>query len=347
MPGQYNDAAGTYGGYMSATGLSEKFRTFAQPLMPLRNKQWVRREKALGGIKGATINFNKGGDLSDSGSNATTINQRLRIPQDAFATTQGSVTLNEYGISVPMTEKYEVLSNFDERSIIRERLTNHMARKVDWLAAAALKTTYLMYTPTGSASAPTGVFDTDGTITTAAQRNLQAADLWALREELVDVYHMPPINGQLGERSFEYVIAGPETLFSKLLQDDDIRADLRWSSSGKGDSATTIKGAQGVWNGFLFLVDNASFARSMDGNSTYTVGTDFASEGVVFGADAIVEITAVAPEIRVKTPEDYNRDRGVAWYGIMGYAIPWGTSATEVGTNHQASACWLTSTNLT
>ena len=48
-----------------------------------------------------------------------------------------------------------------------------------------------------------------------------------------------------------------------------------------------------------------------------------------FGADTVTEAIAIPEEIRGKIPDDYGRGRGIAWYGIMGYAITHPTAAGQ------------------
>ena len=43
----------------------------------------------------------------------------------------------------------------------------------------------------------------------------------------------------------------------------------------------------------------------------------------MFGADAVMEAVALQEEIRAKIPGDYGRSRGIAWYGILGFAKIW------------------------
>jgi len=48
-------------------------------------------------------------------------------------------------------------------------------------------------------------------------------------------------------------------------------------------------------------------------------------EGVVFGADAVAMAEVATPELRAAIPQDFGRQRAVAWYGILAFDVIWDT----------------------
>jgi len=54
-----------------------------------------------------------------------------------------------------------------------------------------------------------------------------------------------------------------------------------------------------------------------------SAGTNQLGEGVIFGAEAVIEGIAVPEELRQKIPTDYGRSHGLAWYAILGYEKMW------------------------
>jgi len=48
---------------------------------------------------------------------------------------------------------------------------------------------------------------------------------------------------------------------------------------------------------------------------------------VIFGEDPVREIVAIPEEVRAKLPEDYGRDKGIAWYAMLGWGRVWDFSA--------------------
>jgi N4-gp56 family major capsid protein len=46
-------------------------------------------------------------------------------------------------------------------------------------------------------------------------------------------------------------------------------------------------------------------------------------EAIFFGEDPVREIVAIPEEVRAKLPEDYGRDKGLAWYAMLGWGRVW------------------------
>jgi N4-gp56 family major capsid protein len=49
-------------------------------------------------------------------------------------------------------------------------------------------------------------------------------------------------------------------------------------------------------------------------------------EAVFFGADACAMAVALDPELRAAIPQDFGRQKSVAWYGILDFGIIWDTA---------------------
>jgi hypothetical protein len=47
------------------------------------------------------------------------------------------------------------------------------------------------------------------------------------------------------------------------------------------------------------------------------------------GADSIVEGVAIPEEVRVKIPVKYGRDKGIAWYALLGFKLVWSLTADK------------------
>jgi len=46
-------------------------------------------------------------------------------------------------------------------------------------------------------------------------------------------------------------------------------------------------------------------------------------QALLFGADSVYEAVSIPEEIRVKIPQDFGRDLGLAWYSLLGFKIVW------------------------
>ena len=65
------------------------------------------------------------------------------------------------------------------------------------------------------------------------------------------------------------------------------------------------------------FIEETNFLSNADGsNGIY-------GEAAFFGADAVREGVALPEEIRVALPTDYGRDKGIAWYGLLGFQQVW------------------------
>lgn len=116
------------GQYLSLGKLSKKFQTVAQPM--LRFKQFVSTKNALGKHEGESFNWLKITDVNTIGGKLTETNT-MHVTDQTLS--HGTMTITEYGNSIPLTRKIETLSEFDIWQIVREGLMNDYARVQDGL----------------------------------------------------------------------------------------------------------------------------------------------------------------------------------------------------------------------
>jgi hypothetical protein len=79
-------------GYLANPTLSDEFRTALQPLC--RFRQFCDVEAALGKHRGQVFQWNTYGDTVESGGE---LNENSPMPETKFGTSQGSVTITEWG----------------------------------------------------------------------------------------------------------------------------------------------------------------------------------------------------------------------------------------------------------
>jgi len=182
-----------------------------------------------------------------------------------------------------------------------------MMEKLDSSCAAQFTAAPVNYTPTGSVVAPSGVFDTSGSVNTAATRDVAGYDIRELVLYLGSTLKAPKYDGE------NYVWIAALEFTTALLADPEIKNDFRY-----GDPQRLFIGEVGRWHKTRFVEENNVLAGSMG-------TTSFRAEAVIFGEDPVVEGVAVPGEIRSKIPEDYGRSKGVAWYSLLGFQIVWNT----------------------
>jgi len=290
------------GGYLANSVLSKKMRHASQPMM--RARQFVRKESGYGKHKSDTLLFDRISNVATAG---TTIAELSKMPETNFAITQGSVIVNEFGNSIPYTGKLDALSEFSVSNIVLKALKNDMAKALDRAAMVELQTCQVKYAATGTDSAPTGTFDTDGTQSTAFTRDVQAFDV----KEIVDYFNgtlfTPPFDG-------ENFICIASVGFARAIKDDP-----DWEDASKyGDPERLFSGEVGRYYGCRFVVEANVLASLVD--------TSYKGEAIFFGEDPMIEAVAVAEEIRSKIPTDYGRDPGLAWYFLGNWGLTYDTA---------------------
>lgn len=302
MPGQSWQADAT-GGFLANPRLSRQVRHAASLIMKFR--QFVRPEPGYGKGKGDSILVDRITQVATRGGKLT---ENVRIPETNVTVSQQTVTVYEYGNAIPYTGLLENLSEFSVDNIWTKALRDDMMEVLDIDTAAEFQAAKVKYTPTGSAVAPGGTFDTDGTVSTAATRDIMGYDVREVVLYLGSTLKAPRFDGQ------HYMCISPMEFTNALLTDEAIRQDFRY-----GDPNRLFIGEVGTWHKTRFVEEN----NVLDG----TIGsTSYRAEAVFFGEDPVVEGIAVPGEIRAKTPEDYGRSKGVAWYGLLGFKIVWDTA---------------------
>lgn len=302
MPGQ---DWGTDGGFIARPELSKKLRHIAQPQM--KADQFTVKENAFGKNRGDTFFFSRAGNVATAGGQLV---ETQTIPVTKVPLSQGSISVTEYGNSISFTGKVEALSEIDVERIILQPLKNDAAKVLNSAAMTQFKATYVQYTPTGTDAAPTGAWDTDGTISTAATRHIQAEDVYNIVEYMTGTLFVPPYSGN------DYVALCHTSFLRMLRADPDWQEVANYAYSGTRDNPQ-YRGYYdevGRLHGVRFVMDNQALAAVL-GTTIYK------GEAIFFGEDAVMKAVAVPLEVREKTPADFGRDKGMAWYFLGGYKI--------------------------
>ena len=114
------------GGYMYSDSLSKKLRTALQPLV--RFRPFCDAKVAKGKSKGDKFNWNVYSKVATAGAVLT---EGTAIPETQFTITQASLTITEYGNSVPFSSKLDDLSEHPVTEIIHKVLKNDARDALD------------------------------------------------------------------------------------------------------------------------------------------------------------------------------------------------------------------------
>lgn len=287
-------ATDSLGGYLNNDELSRQVRYLAQTMQ--RFRQFCDPEPAAGVGRGASVFFNK---ISNIGTAGGTLLETATIPKTNFTITQGTLTINEYGNSVPYTQKVKTLSEVQVPEIIRTVLTNDMRVVLDSAAATQFKTNDYIATITNTA---TTTFGTAGLALATAGANMSDKNV----RDIVDKMKTLLIPTREGD---DYCCVASTNSIRGLYDFFEAKAQLTSMDS-------LYRGEVGKYYKCRFI-EETNFLVNTDGsNGLY-------GEAVFFGADAVREGIAIPEEIRVGIPADYGRDQGIAWYALLGFKQVW------------------------
>ena len=296
--GQQLFATNSLGGFLTNNTLSKQLRFRTQTMQ--RFRQFCDDESYAGKNRGNKVFFDKISNISTAGG---TLIETETIPKRNFTITQGTMTITEYGNSIPFTAKLENLSDMDVSESVRTVLMNDMKVVLDSAAATQFKTNDYIATITNTA---TTTFGTAGLALATAGANMSDKNV----RDIVD--QMKRLNIPTRDND-EYVCIGSTNSIRGLY-------DFFESKAQNTVMTPLYRGEIGSYYKCRF-VEETNFLSNADGsNGLY-------GEAVFFGADAVRQGIALPEEIRVAIPTDYGRDKGIAWYALLGFQQVWDFSA--------------------
>lgn len=286
------------GGFMYADNLSNELRMQLLPTVKFRQFADARDAAHQGKSKGDTFHWNV---YSKAAVRGGTLVETNTMSETNFTITQGTLTINEYGNSVPYTQKLDDLSEQPVREIINKVLSIDAKETFDQATHDQFNLTQLRVAPLNGTDTAAIVLTTNGTATTTNNTQLTSS-------------HVKAIVDQMKERNIApfrsddyYAIARPTTLRTFK---NNIETVHQYVDAG---FQMIMNGEIGRYEGVRF-VEQTNIASAAWTNSK----SDWA---FFFGEDTVAEAIAVPEQIRGKIPEDYGRSRGIAWYYLGGFGI--------------------------
>ncbi len=300
MPGQVY-SVGSLGGVMSQPYLSQKLRAVAQPLF--RFRQFVDAKEAIGKNRGDTFLFDKMQNVATQGGVLVETNT---IPETQFVTNQGTCVITEYGNAIPFTQKLENLAQFQLEPATEQRLRDDMVKVLESACGTQYVTTDFIAVLTASAST---IFTSNGTPSATASSNLTSIN----SRQIVDFMTkklIPKYDGR------NYVCIAGVTALSGMHQDTAAQGWVDISKYTETFAKNIFAGEVGEFYKTRFVEETGFLSNAIGSSSLY-------GQAVFFGSDQVYEAIAVPEEIRVKIPQDYGRDMGLAWYALLGFKTVW------------------------
>jgi N4-gp56 family major capsid protein len=308
---------------MWSENLSDVLRMAVQPGVKFRQFADIKDAAVQGKGKGDTFHWHVYSDVATAG---TKLVETTTVPQTQFTITQGTMTITEYGNSVPYTGKLDDLSEQPVKEIINKVLKNDAKKTFDRAAFDQFNATPLRVVPTSGTSTNSIVLTTNGTAT-ATNNVILGKDHVKAIVDMMKERNIPP---RIGD---DYVSLGHPTTFR------GVKNDL------EAIHTYTERGFQMILNGEIGRYENTRFVEQTNipkGGAAdsvtfnpYTNTSDAWNNGLSswafwMGDDTVAEGIAVPEEMRGKIPGDYGRDRGIAWYYVGGFGIVHNGTATAV-----------------
>ena len=304
------------GGYFYSQNLSDELREALQPMSRFRQFADVKDASQQGKGKGQTYTWDVVSNVATAGG---TLAETNTMPETQFTITQATLTINEYGNSVPYSGKLEALSKFEARKPVMQALRNDAVKTFDRAAWAQFKATPLHVVPASAGtSTATLTLTTNGTAT-ATNNIVFQKEHAKLVVDLMKERNIPAYTND------DYIgIAWPVTL--RRLK-NDLEAIHQY----------TVPGIQLIFNAEIGRYENVRYVEqtnivkgvSTDGITGTAWAAGAANDWIFFmGEDTVAEGVAIPEEMRAKIPTDFGRSKGVAWYYLGGFGLVQ-TSATE------------------
>lgn len=304
------------GGFMYSDELSDKLRVELLPAVKFRQLCDARDAMEKGLNTGDQYNWNVYSRVATGGG---TLAELSPMPETNFTITQASLSITEYGNSVPYTGKLDDLSRHPVEEVIKKVLKVDAKETLDGAAHAQFNLTGLTVTPT-SASAVT-VEEGGCTLT---NNNAMTKEHVKVIVDAMKERNIPPYMGD-----DYYCIAWPTTFRT-------FKNDL------EAISIYVETGFRHVMNGEIGRYESVRFIEQTHvakGGAVDSVTWNFrtpdawnngASDWAFFlGEDTVAEAVAIPEEIRGKIPTDFGRSRGIAWYYLGGFGIVHAGDATN------------------
>lgn len=290
------------GGFMSSAKLSKTLRYAVKPMCKFR--QLAKVEDAIGKNKGEIFHWNV---YSRAATQGRAISENEAMPETNFTVTQGSLTVTEYGNSVPYTGKLDNLSEHPVKSIIDEVMKTDCSETLDKAAYAQFDDTPLVVSPTGGNSTTAVTLVTNGTPTIVNNVAMGKDHVKAI-VDIMKERNIPVWQGN------DYVAVGRPIAFRELK--NNLEELHKYVQEG---FTMILAGEIGRYEGVRFVEQTNIAAESWSNGKS--------SQVHFMGKDLVAEGVAIPEEVRGKIPSDYGRSKGIAWYYLGGFGLVHGEAS--------------------
>ena len=302
------------GGYLYSDELSDYLRIQVQPLTKFR--QFCDAEdgtqKGLG--RGETFTWDIISNVSRQGRR---LNETDPMPETNVTISQGSLTVTEWGQSIPYTGKLEALAKHKIQNLVDKALKHDARKAFDIEAYLQFDRTPLVVTPSSGTSTTLLTLVTNGTTVTTNNVELGTGHIKTLSDTAKE-RNIPPYEGDA-----YFAISHPTTYRT-------MKNSLEGIHQYTQDGLNMIRfGEIGRYEDTRFIEQNNVVKGGAVDSTTFDPWEGVAdawnnaksSWMFYFGADTVTEAICIPEEIRAKLPGDYGRSKGIAWYALGGFGL--------------------------
>lgn len=302
------------GGYLYSDQLSDYLRIQVQPLTKFR--QFCDAEdgtqKGLG--RGETFTWDI---ISNVARQGRRLDETQPIPETNVTVSQGSLTVTEWGNSVPYSGKLEALAKHKIQNIIDKSLKHDARKAFDIEAFLQFKQTPLRAAPSSGTSTTAITLTTNSATATTNNVELGTGHIKALSDAAKE-RNIPPYEGDA-----YFMISHPSTFRT-------MKNSLESIHQYTQDGLNMIRyGEIGRYEDTRFIEQNNVPKGGANDSLTFDAWENVAdawnnnksSWAFFFGADTVTEAICIPEEIRAKLPGDYGRSKGIAWYALGGFGL--------------------------
>lgn len=309
------------GGYLYSDNLSKILRNAVQPLTKFRQFADAKDATTLGLHAGQSYHWNIFSDVATQGG---TLIETATMPETNFVVSQGTLSITEYGNSVPFTEKLDDLSEQPVTEVIKKALKNDAKKAFDIGAYNQFDATLLRAVGTATDGF---VLTSNGTATLTNSmplgKELIKAFVDGLKERNVPPYMADDYMGLAHPTTWRPLKNDLETIHTYVGSDKGLD-HIMWGEIGRYESTR-------------FVEQNNIPKGGAEDSTTFDPATKTAdlwdnllsSWAFIFGDDTVAEAIAIPEELRGKLPSDFGRSRAIAWYYLGGFGIVHGADAVQ------------------
>jgi N4-gp56 family major capsid protein len=291
-------------GVLTNNNLNKWFQEQAQPIM--RFRQFVEREKGFGAEQGQTVNWLRVDDVSNFGGK---LSETSNMPETNQAMDWGSITVDEYGNSIPFTFKVEKLSEFKIQNIIKKGLLNDATKCMDGEVERQFNACMYRYVGTSTTA---NTITATGTTSAVNNSILNSFHLRKMRLEL-EKLNVPTWDG-------DYAMICSLEAMENL--EEALEPVNQYTQEGY---KKILAGEVGRMHGIRFIKDSFATRFVYDSTAKTATAKSWSNaqslDAYMFGRDTVREAIVVPEEIRLKVTTDFGRSKGLAWYFLGGWKI--------------------------